>query len=133
MLTDRQFVALQLFANLTAKWSEALFALRIKDTESIKKIADSALFYADIFLEQSGGNIDIGNIEQEFKTIGEKLEKINELNQQLAQSNKALLDLVSGSDVEEVEEVEVEEERTALIKLGAIAWIDGQPVYVEGE
>ncbi|VXD15965.1 hypothetical protein PL8927_510004 [Planktothrix serta PCC 8927] len=150
MLTDRQFVALQLFANITSKWPEVLFVERIKDrikdSESIKRIADSSFVYADIFLEQSGGgnidgNIDIETIEtieKEFKDIGDKLEKMhessqkmNELNQELVQINKALFDLVT-NDVEYVEE-EVEEQKTSFITLGAIAWVDGEPVYVEAE
>lgn len=119
MLTDRQFVALQLFANITSKWPEVLFIKRIKDEESIKSIADSALFYADIFLKQSGDNIDIGV----FKEIGKKIEKMEELNQQLRENNKALLDLVNSDVKEEVE-----------IECGTIAWIDGEPVYLgEGE
>lgn len=123
MLTDRQFVALQLFANVTSKWSEMIFVSKIKDEETVKRIADCALFYADIFLKQSGGNIDIGDIEQEFKTIGDKLEIMNGLNQKLAQTNKKLLDLVTGDIKEEVE-----------IECGTIAWIDGEPVYSgEGE
>lgn len=69
MLTDRQFVALQLFTKIISK---VFFVKRIKDTESIKKIADSALFYADIFLEQSAKQSETLNtkaIEKEFKNV----------------------------------------------------------------
>lgn len=117
MLTDRQFVALQLFANITSK---LVFVKNIRDEESIKRVADSALLYADIFLKQSEGNIDTDVIEQDFKNISDKLEEMNQLSQRMSENNKDLLDLVNNNIEKQVE-----------IELGAIAWIDGEPLYVE--
>ena len=106
MLTDRQFIALQIFQSAIGNWSEVLFVARSKQTETIKTLANSALVYADIFLAESGGNVDIEVIEKEFKNIGIKLEEMNQLNQQLSESNKALLDLV-GSDIEGIYENQI--------------------------
>jgi hypothetical protein len=107
MLTDREIVALQLFQNVVSNWPDVFFITRTEDVKTIKELADSALVYADIFLEETRGTgkidpIDLEVFQEQNNLIGEKIERIIEINQHLITNNRALIELINNTRQEDL-------------------------------
>ncbi|MGL6137182.1 MAG: hypothetical protein ACRC2M_07810 [Planktothrix sp.] len=96
MLTDRQLVAMTFLANTISNEADLVFLAR-----SPGNTIDYALTCADKFLEKTKSShlnsINLETLQEQNLVLGERIERIIEINQELTTNNRALIELINNN------------------------------------